>query len=145
MILKFKFTTNSTSTKDDRQTSVQFETFSNAISCVNLYLLWQASIHAIIIRTEMIMIIMNHYLPGAANQRLTINLLSLNWSRWSNFLNHVLHIFVIVLFNLRDINKKMYIILLTIFSFCREQPSRLIDDDPLRIPPRRPPDFHGEW
>ncbi|XP_058951928.2 proteasome inhibitor PI31 subunit-like isoform X2 [Pocillopora verrucosa] len=27
----------------------------------------------------------------------------------------------------------------------REQPSRLIDDDPLRIPPRRPPDFHGEW
>lgn len=27
----------------------------------------------------------------------------------------------------------------------REQSSRLIDDDPLRIPPRRPPDFHGEW
>jgi len=27
----------------------------------------------------------------------------------------------------------------------REQPSRLIEDDPLRIPPRRPPDFHGEW
>ncbi|CAH3158291.1 unnamed protein product [Pocillopora meandrina] len=27
----------------------------------------------------------------------------------------------------------------------REQPSRLINDDPLRIPPRRPPDFHGEW
>lgn len=32
-----------------------------------------------------------------------------------------------------------------IFLFRREQSSRLIDDDPLRIPPRRPPDFHGEW
>ena len=32
-----------------------------------------------------------------------------------------------------------------IHLFHREQPSRLIDDDPLRIPPRRPPDFHGEW
>lgn len=25
------------------------------------------------------------------------------------------------------------------------QPSRLIDDDPLRIPPRRPPGSFGEW
>ena len=32
-----------------------------------------------------------------------------------------------------------------IFLFRREHSSRLIDDDPLRIPPRRPPDFHGEW
>lgn len=27
----------------------------------------------------------------------------------------------------------------------REQPSRLIDDDPLRISPQRPPGFHGQW
>lgn len=38
--------------------------------------------------------------------------------------------------------------IISVKAFCfplREQPSRLIDDDPLRIPPRRPPDFHGEW
>ena len=27
----------------------------------------------------------------------------------------------------------------------RERPSRLIDDDPLRLPPRRPPDVRNEW
>ena len=40
---------------------------------------------------------------------------------------------------------KISYFLVNIFFLYREQPSRLIDDDPLRIPPRRPPDFHGEW
>ena len=42
---------------------------------------------------------------------------------------------------------RSFIIICNVFFifFFREQPSRLIDDDPLRIPPRRPADFHGEW
>lgn len=32
-----------------------------------------------------------------------------------------------------------------LFLGSREQPSSLRDEDPLTIPPRRPPNFHGEW